>query len=287
MKIIDPHLHLFDLEQGEYHWLNDNNPPFWPDKHKIAKNFNAQDLTLPPSMSLQGIIHIEAGFDNQRPWREIDWLESNYQTSLAYPVRTIAAIDLTLPCDTFDVLISDLCKYKSVVGFRHILDRQAQHILSLEQVQKNLIKIADHAKIFECQLALTDTPAVNLLLDILDKAANLKVIISHAGCVVINDENHLTWYHNMQALAAFDQVVIKASGWEMIDRDYKASYVQHAVECLIDLFSINRVMLASNFPLCLFSCSYADLWHSYAELDFSAQQKKKLLYLNAKKHYQL
>jgi len=287
MKIIDPHLHLFDLEQGAYHWLKDKKPPFWPDKHIIAKNFSTHDLTLPPSMSLQGIIHIEAGFDNQRPWREIDWLESSDTTSLSYPVRTIAAIDLTLPCDTFDVLISDLCKYKSVVGFRHILDQQAQYLLSLEQVQKNLIKIGQHAKIFECQLALTDTPAVSLLLDILNRATNLKVIINHAGSVAFSNDNQLSWYNNMQALAAFDQVVIKASGWEMIDRDYKVSYIQHAVERLIDLFSINRVMLASNFPLCLFSCSYADLWQSYADLNFSAQQKKKLLYLNAKKHYQL
>ena len=28
MKIIDPHLHLFDLQQGQYDWLKPENPDY-------------------------------------------------------------------------------------------------------------------------------------------------------------------------------------------------------------------------------------------------------------------
>ena len=72
-KIIDPHIHLFDLAKGQYQWLQTNNPPFWPDKHIIQKNFIEQDLKLNNNFSLEGIAHIEAGFDNESPIEEINF----------------------------------------------------------------------------------------------------------------------------------------------------------------------------------------------------------------------
>ena len=63
MKIIDAHLHLFDLQAGEYRWLSPDNPPFWPDKPVIAKNFSESDLVVSAPEQLSGFVHIEAGFD--------------------------------------------------------------------------------------------------------------------------------------------------------------------------------------------------------------------------------
>ena len=77
IKIIDPHLHLFDLKQGDYHWLKADNPPNWPDKNVINNTFDEQDLSLSPPLSLAGFVHIEAGFDNLQPWRELNYLQKS------------------------------------------------------------------------------------------------------------------------------------------------------------------------------------------------------------------
>ena len=71
MHIIDPHIHLFALAQGKYHWLKPENPPFWPDKYKICRNVTEQELSLTKPLHLDGFVHIEAGFDNERPHLEI------------------------------------------------------------------------------------------------------------------------------------------------------------------------------------------------------------------------
>ncbi|MFT5708807.1 MAG: L-fuconolactonase, partial [Oceanospirillaceae bacterium] len=118
MKIIDPHLHLFDLDLGQYSWLKTKNPPYWPDKNIINKNFAPIDLTLEPPFEHAGFIHIEAGFDNIAPWREVQWLES----IVTGRFKTIANIDLTLPATDFLALIKRLTQQSSVIGFRHILD---------------------------------------------------------------------------------------------------------------------------------------------------------------------
>ena len=70
---IDPHVHLFALQEGDYHWLKPNNPPFWPDKDVIAKSTYEHHLRRASKGKLTGFVHIEAGFDNERPWREIDF----------------------------------------------------------------------------------------------------------------------------------------------------------------------------------------------------------------------
>ncbi|WP_315980654.1 amidohydrolase family protein [Aliamphritea spongicola] len=53
---------------------------------------------------------------------------------------------------------------------------------------------------------------------------------------------------------------VKASGWEMQDRTFQPDQVSETVNILLEVFGERRVMLASNFPLCLFSREYAELW---------------------------
>ena len=123
--LIDAHLHLFDLVQGDYHWLKEENTPFWPNKNIICQNFNEQDLAVNPPFELGGFIHIEAGFDNIKPWREIAWLESHCQL----PFKSVAAINLTLNKNDFIEQVDQLLHYQSVVGCRHILSSIACAVL--------------------------------------------------------------------------------------------------------------------------------------------------------------
>ncbi|HAD88873.1 MAG TPA: amidohydrolase, partial [Alteromonas macleodii] len=72
---IDPHIHFFALNEGHYGWLKPANAPFWPDKKAIAKHTTEHMLYCASLGQLGGFVHIEAGYDNERPWREIAFLE--------------------------------------------------------------------------------------------------------------------------------------------------------------------------------------------------------------------
>ncbi|MEH6446416.1 MAG: amidohydrolase family protein [Oceanospirillaceae bacterium] len=283
MKIIDPHLHLFAIEQGEYSWLKPTNAPYWPDKKIINRNFTVLDLALQPPLEHGGFIHVEAGFDNNAPWREVQWLEASVNS----PFKTIANIDLTLASDDFLVLIKRLMQHDSVIGFRHILDEDATELLRNQQVQQNLQTIADYQAIFECQLLGSDTPAIIQLKGILSVIPTLKIVINHAAFPNSMHIDYHQWQSNIAALANHDNVYIKASGWEMINRQYSQQHIQQIVDFLLLHFSVEKVMLASNFPLCLFSCPYTQLWETYNRLDLTKQQKQCLMHDNAKRIYQL
>ncbi|GHB65673.1 hypothetical protein GCM10008107_13380 [Psychrosphaera saromensis] len=299
MKIIDPHLHLFDLQLGQYSWLKPENAPFWPDKAIINKSFSQQDLVVSGEHEIAGFVHIEAGFNNDTAKEEVIWLES----VVTKPFKTVAFIDVTLPVIEFERAVDELMQCQSVAGIRHILDG-AFEILSLPQVKSNFIYLAKHHLSFDLQMSITDVLALNQLISILNACPTLKVILNHAGWPPMADSAESLaksdWYGALKQLAALPQCAVKCSGWEMMDRQYdalptetagKATWQSQVLSLCLEAFGQERVMLASNFPLCLFHSSYQSYWdnviNTLDKMDLSAQKKQALVFNNACSWYNL
>ncbi|MFD2177319.1 amidohydrolase family protein [Veronia pacifica] len=278
-KIIDPHLHLFDLERGNYHWLKPENPPFWSDKATINRHFGEDSLRPPKDIELAGFVHIEAGFDNQAPWREVEWLEK----TVDLPFRSIACVDLTQSESIFQQNICQLKAYPSLTGVRHILDEQASILLAKPEVIANLAYLAEQALLFEAQLSGSDERGVDALVAVIKSMPRLNVILNHAAFPAIHSMDQ--WHLSMQKLSALPNVFVKASGWEMTDRAFHFTFVWQALTQLIGYFGIKRVMLASNFPLCLFSHSYKELWQQYCRASLSDGALNNILHDNAFRLY--
>lgn len=280
LNLIDTHLHFFDLDKGDYQWLKPENPPFWPDKPLITKNWGEHCLTLPSEISLAGYVHIEAGFDNSRFWREIEWLEN--QNKL--PFRSIACIDLTNTTSKFSKDLNKFLQYQTIVGARHILGDEASKLLKMSNVQQNLKQLAEHSLIFELQMPFTNQEAVEQLDLLLSNTPSLSVIIEHAGFPPqITDDLYTLWISNIRLIAKHSQVAIKCSGWEMNCREYESKWALAVIEQCLFNFGQDRVMLASNFPLCLLSKSYFDYWQSF--LNLPEKTKTALLNDNARRWY--
>ena len=282
MKIIDSHVHFFNLNKGHYHWLRTDTPPFWPDKAIIAQDFDESDLLLQHPLTIAGFVHIEAGYNNLAPWKEIEWLEQ----CCSLPFRSIATIDLSLPSDEFQQLISRLVRFSSVAGCRHILDDQAFDLLSSEQVQQNFSTLNLHQLIFEVQMPFSDMKTVNKLSLIIENNTDVTFIINHCGIPPTGDFEHLlhsSWYAGLSRISAFKNVAIKCSGWEMFDRQYNSLWLTNVIKHCITLFGYHRVMISSNFPLTLFSCSYQKYWKKI--IATLTQNNKDLLHNNSKNWY--
>ena len=288
MKIIDAHLHLFDIDNGDYLWLKKENPPFWSDKPIINKNFTEQDIVLANDLEHKGFVHIEAGFDNNEPWREIAWLESSCNTSF----RSVASIDITLNEQAFNQQLTALLAYSSVVGCRYILDEQASALLTNDKVLNNLALLAKNSLSFDVQMSLADNKAVNALCNVMTKYKNLSIIIDHAGWPpqqLMGQNSSVdngNWLQGLTKVSQYRQCTIKCSGFEVVNRDYSAQWQSQVVNACIDCFGMNRVMLASNFPLCLFSHSYQNLWGNYkTQLNLKATELTIICHDNAKRIY--
>jgi predicted TIM-barrel fold metal-dependent hydrolase len=290
MKIIDPHLHLFNIELGDYHWLKADNPPFWSDKHRINKNFDETNLTLTAPLLLSGFIHIEAGFDNQKPWHELVTLEKNCNK----PFKSIANIDLTVSSEHVNIVLDKLAEHPSFVGVRHLMDDQALTLLKSQQVIDNIKILNKKGLVFEVQLPLIDQATIDALCEVITNNRNINFIINHAGFPP-KDTDTIEWQHwqsNLTILALYPHVAIKCSGWEMTDRHYQTTWLNQNLSLIFTIFEAKKIMLASNFPLCLFSHnSYQAYWQSIISSEFfqerTEQEKSALCYDNALNWYSM
>ncbi len=283
MQVIDPHLHFFALNAGQYFWLNSANPPFWQDKKKIQHTFIEKDVIFPSSstLHLSGFVHIEAGFDNLKPWREIEWLENN----CSLPFRSIAFLDISLPTAEFEAKLTRLTQYKSMAGIRHILDDDIHEILNSPYASKNIALLEANNLIFEAQFNVNSATDSTRFITFFSRFPRLNIVLNHAGFPPQSQTE--TWIKNIRELTQLPRLHIKASGWEMMDRQYSANNISKHVQTLITCFSDDRVMLASNFPLCLFQMSYSERWNDYLSLPFSDETLEKLMHHNAKFFYQI
>ncbi|WP_299078595.1 amidohydrolase [uncultured Paraglaciecola sp.] len=281
-KIVDPHLHFFNLQQGEYAWLKPQNPPFWEDKHLINKSFSESDLTLHTPLELAGFVHIEAGFDNQQPWREIDWLQQHCRM----PFKTMAYADIS--DSSFKAHLTQLQQRNSVTGIRNILDEQANKVLSSSRTRQHFALLAEMKFCFDVQLSLTDCDAISHLITLANSNNTIPIIINHAGWPPLRSDviRQKKWQLNLQKLARCNNIAIKLSGWEMSNRHWKAEHVATVVLDCIATLGDTRVMLASNFPLCLLTIPYPKIWDMYANLQhISAISFERISYSNALNWY--
>ncbi|MGH1462036.1 MAG: amidohydrolase family protein [Neptuniibacter sp.] len=279
MNIIDPHLHLFNLDQGKYEWLQPGAEPNWLDKEKIFRNYSENDLKLPENLELSGFIHIEAGFDNEQPWCELQWLEQH----CSLPFRSIAFADMT--SERFPEQLQELLGYQSLAGIRYILGENAAELLSDSIFQKNLALLEESNLIFEAQFPFDQCETVQLFIEVLTQRPKLKVVLNHVGLPSALSQK---WMDAVTALAHLPECYVKCSGWEMQKRDWTVDSVKPYIGFVIRQFGLTRVMLASNFPVSELGCSYSDLWQRYfTEMKFKEVEKELLLHDTAQQVYGL
>ncbi|OHU86308.1 MULTISPECIES: amidohydrolase family protein [Pseudoalteromonas] len=276
-QIIDPHLHFFDLQKGQYQWLVGSSPPAWPNLDKIRQNHGLAQLVLGDDLCLAGLVHIEAGFDNQNPATELKWLATQIST---LPYKAIAYIDMTQAPKDFCAQLQPLLDNTNFIGIRDISEGPDANKLLHPNVATNLAVLAEHDLVFEAQFELHHDSVAKHLSVVCQQLPKLQVVINHSGFL----QQDTKWQGGLQLMAQCRNVAIKFSGQEHVN-NHLDSHTLLAV--LIAAFGDERVMFASNYPVCLMRDDYANVWHHYRQLVDDDTLWGKLSYHNAKRVYRL
>ena len=277
IRIVDPHIHFFDLQSGKYEWLRPENPPYWPDKAKICRDVGFDDLVL-QEFELTGLVHIEAGYNNELPSQELSWLEkmqSERKISDVFTpkLRSIAGINLLQTRVKFLQTLETCLSFESCIGIRHIFDDNAANLLNNNEVLHNFQTLNQYSTacerlVFELQMGfLCDQSTIIQLYQLIKNCDQTLFVVNHAGFVPVQNEHEQNiWEHNISLLSQLPNVHIKCSGLEMMTRDYSHQTLQNTIEKLLEIYGTKRVMMASNFPLVNFATSYTSHWGRAVEI---------------------
>lgn len=276
-KIIDPHLHFFDLDLGQYFWLTQGAGPNWPNLNLIRQNHGVQNLHN-SHFHINGLVHIEAGFNNDDPSKELAWLANSLPNNLAY--KAIGYLDITQSNETFEQGVNSLLGQPNFIGIRDITEGEDTKRLFSKHVECNIASLNHHGLIFEAQFEVANLPACQRIAQLAQQSPKMQFVINHAGFISARD--NVT--DNLKLLAEQTNIAIKISGEEHCEYPLEPS---QKLKLLLELFDSERVMFASNYPVCLMRASYEEVWQSYARLVEDEALWRKLSHDNAKRIYRL
>lgn len=279
MKIIDTHIHFWDLSNKINNWVSrETNEPF------LNKNYMPDMLTGICTADLCGVLHVEA-HDSEIPTTiEIEWLESVMQANTGLKYWHIAFADITAPVADFQNMITQIKTYKNVVGIRHIMSHRPgfkyspckEDLSKNSNILQNLTYLAQNNLIFDCQMYPNQIE--NILPAI--SSSNVTTLIDHLVLPqweINGDDDHKMWMETIAKLALLDNVYIKVSGLDMFKQEAEFNSV---IKHFFETFPIKRSMYGSNYPVS-FNHDY-NFWHNYLnKLKLTHDEKDGLFFRNA------
>jgi predicted TIM-barrel fold metal-dependent hydrolase len=295
VKVVDPHIHLWDTARVSLPWLINPGIAYSGDNRLLPQCHDAAAfLRDTGNIEVQMSVNVEA--NPADPLAEAQWLQSlaDNPANHGHPHGIVACADLSH--SDAHALLQRLSEVSNVRGIRQILnvhddpryDYVGRHFMQETQWRANLKQLAHYRWSFDLQIYPSQTP---LAVEVIRDNPGITFIVNHAAMFV--DRKHVQgwreWRDGLHALAACDNTAIKLSGFAMFDHHWTLESFRPYVLEVIDAFGVSRCMFASNFPIDGLHSTYAGLWSAYDEIvsGASADDKELLFVSNAKRYYHL
>ena len=296
IRIVDPHVHLWDLSRARYGWLQDDPLPNNPagDMTPIAhRNYGLPDyLADTAGWRVDKIVHVECGMPRGEQLPETDWLQAMAE-AYGYPQGIVAGADLLDP--DLDALLEAHAARPNVRGVRQIVCWHAdpsrtytpRDLLLDPAWEAGFGKLARHGLSFDLQLypsQMTTAAAIA------GRHPDIPLIVNHAGLPTDRDpEGIAVWREGLRQLAALPQVSIKISGLGITDRSWSLQSISPIVRECIDVFGVNRAMFASDFPVENVHGGFTDIYMAFDAVTrhFSPDERDRLFAGTAEAVYRI
>ena len=296
IEIIDAHHHFWDLNQNYYPFLSDKiDENFFLGNYEfIRKNYLPIDyINDSKEHNVIGTIHCEAEWDRNDQVGETRWLE-NLSRKNKFPNAIVA--HAWFHKKNSEEIIAKQASFDMVKGIR------SKPITKLLPNSDDLtdegsmqdINWRNGLKLLEKYNLNYDLRIPNWHLEeaieIVRLIPNTKVIINHAGFPWDRTEQGMEYWRKGIKLMSFEpNTFIKLSEFGVKDKDWNYSQNEQIIKELINLFSPQRCMFASNFPVSKIKISFKDLFNNYKKIvkSFSSDEKKWLFAKTASEVYSL
>jgi predicted TIM-barrel fold metal-dependent hydrolase len=296
MQIVDPHMHLWNLERLHYAWLADPKTTFSGDNRLLAQSYGrAQFLADAEGVEVLAVVHVEAAQDPANPIAETRWLQSLADAgSGGLPQGIVAYADLSQP--GVQTLLAAHAAHRNVRGIRQILNVHAdprydyvgRHYMREPAWRAGFAHLHEHDLSFDLQIYPSQMAEAA---ELAREHPQTTLIVNHTGMFVDRDQvaGWRSWRDGMRGLAACPNVRVKISGLGMFDHAWTVESIRPYVLETIDTFGVERCMFASNFPVDRLHGTYQAVWQAFAQVTAgaSATEHAALFRDNARRIYRL
>ena len=277
------------IDSHHHFWWTGRHTYTWPDaaRERFARDFTPEDLR--PELARCGVkgtvlvqvLHQVGG-------------ETEECLDLCEQVDFVRGVVGWLPLADPDATARELQRLRSrggkLVGVRHLISYEPDPRWLLQERVIESLKLQAAAKLAFDAIPV-NAAQFESVLEVAQRLPELKLVINHLGRPPIPEQGWEPWATQIARAAEHRNVSIKLSiGLDVVIRwrwstDAIRRYSDHA----LDLFSPDRVMAASNWPVILLGASYSEAWNGITELvsGLSADERRAVLGATAKRVYGL
>jgi L-fuconolactonase len=177
-----------------------------------------------------------------------------------------------------------------LVGVRHLISNESDPRWLLQSGVLESLKLLAAAKLAFDAIPVTAAQFESVL-EVAQQLPELRIVMNHLGRPPIPEQGWEPWATQIARAAEHRNMSIKLSiGLDIIMRwRWSTDEVRRYSDHVLDLFSPDRVMAASNWPVILLGASYAETWNGVTDLvvGLSADERRAVLGSTAKRIYGL
>ncbi len=292
--IIDPHFHLWDLDNNYYPWLSDGvKSSAFGDYTAINKTYLIEDfLADARHQKLVKAVHLDVGYDPKDPAGETRWLQAVADRH-GFPHGIVGYADLRKK--HVGDLLDEHMQYANFRGIRQSMNFHtdpAKTYLTEAEVsrtpewRRGFKELARRGLSFDLQLYYWQ---MEEFLELARDFPDVQIILNHTGMQVDGPGHFRGWREAMKKLSQAPNVACKISGLGMGNRDWNIDEISPYVETAITAFGVERCMFASNFPVDKLFSSYNKIFDAFREItaEYTISERLKLFHDNAERLYRL
>jgi L-fuconolactonase len=271
---IDSHQHFWKFDPIRDSWITD-------EMSVIQKDFMPQDLQpVLQANSIDGCVAVQA---------DQSLAETNFLLELANKNDFIKAVVgwIDLQADNIDEQLEGWKSEKKLVGFRHVLQAEADlNFMLRPNFMRGISALIKHdftydILIFPKHLAVSE--------QFVKHFPDQPFVLDHIAKPYIKTGLIDDWKKDIAALAMFENVQCKVSGI-ITEADWQSwSYeqIKPYLDVVFEAFGTDRIMFGSDWPVCLVAGNYGEvkgIVETYTQA-FSASEKAKIFGKNACRFY--
>lgn len=277
--IIDSHQHFWDRTRDDF----DNSWQEDPQLEKICRSFLPRDLE--PHLKSCGVDR-SVFVQTQHNIEENRWVLELAETN-SFIAGVVGWVDLASPnCEQQLLEFKDHPKF---VGIRHVVqDEPDDDFIIRDDVSNGLAVLEKHGVPFDL---LFYCKHLKHAATVADRFPNLPLVIDHLAKPRIKSGEIDPWRNDLAEAAKRKNVWCKLSGMvtEANWNQWKNTDLQPYVDIAIELFTPNRLMFGSDWPVCELAASYSDVLNALQHCisDLGPQEQAAILGENAIRFYGL
>lgn len=263
---VDAHLHLWDLEAGDYPWLG-------PEHGPLYDTFTAESARAElDSAGIDTAVLVQADDSEDDTRFMLDAADRH-----RWIVGVVGWVQLDDPARA-ELQLDRWLRHPAFCGVRHLVHNDARaDFLALPSVRASLRLLARRGLVFDVPDAwphhLTATTELAAALPA------LRIVVDHLAKPPRGREDFDEWHRSMRALARQPGTVAKVSGLQLPDEPFTVQALRPVWDVALELFGPARLMYGGDWPMTVPTGGYQSTWPVMSELigELSAAEQAMLM----------